>query len=159
MLYLYEDHLVELVREKPYSNIVTVMVTNRDALALLAKYSKTRATAISHYLYRGAVHIADNSLPLELSDEQLDAIEVVDRVTPEPVAFYYEYDVKIDGEYALEYGYCWAEEAESRLLSIQEDIEDLRSEPVFFPLFRIPRQLVSVNRTNTSGNSGDETNQ
>jgi hypothetical protein len=158
MLYIYEDHLVDIVREKPYSNLVTVLVTNPESLKAFGKFSPVRPTAISHYLYRGAIHLSEDRLPLILTREQLDEIEEVDRITPEPIAFLFEYEVSAESGVSRKRGYCWADDQVAQYQLLLDQTTNLLSDVTFYPLFRIPTALLGSTTKSEIGKADPETN-
>ena len=159
MLYIYENHLVDIVREKPYSNLVTVLVTNPESLRAFAKFSPVRPTAISHYLYRGAIHLSEDRLPLTLSREQFEELDEVDRITPEPVAFLFEYEVSTESGVSRERGYCWADDQDAQYQSLLDKTPNLLSEVTLYPLFRIPTALLATHTKSEIGYADPDANE
>jgi len=86
-----------------------------------------------------------DSSPLRVSAFDYSNLEKLERLTPEPACFIYEY-AYLSGEdqAAGDYGYCWPNEIDSVTYNLMTSEKELLGEPVFLPLFKIPGELVSA---------------
>ena len=145
MLFDFDGHLVDVVRERPYRNVLTVRASSHKALKAFRTASSADMVKVPHHLYPFIIHIDEDSSPLNITYPTAKSIEVVDRLTPEPACFIYEYCyVPEDGDYIGDYGYCWPYEVESTTDYLMTGEKELVGEPVFLPLFKIPGELVGA---------------
>jgi hypothetical protein len=145
MLFNFGDHFVDVVRERPYREVLTVRASTPKALKQFRGVSSADVVKVPHHLYPYIIHVHEDSSPLNISYPTASSIEVVDRLTPEPACFIYEYCyVPEQGDYIGDYGYCWPDEVESTTEYLMSGERELVGEPIFLPLFRIPGELVSA---------------
>jgi len=158
MLLQYQDQLVEIVREKPYAKVLTVMATNLAILKDFYVRTPSRVMASTHYIYRWMIHISEDNLPLDVNRETLDQIEVVERITTEPISFRYDY-AHADAQSNMTFagGYCWANEKDLVEASLYSESIGMIGEPLFIPLFRVPMQLIHTSREQADGESNPDT--
>jgi hypothetical protein len=91
------------------------------------------------------IHVDMDSCPLRISAFDFKKVEVVDRLTPEPVCFVYDYAYyDEEGQIQGDYDYCWPQEKDQVFQNLLSSEKDMVSEPAFLPLFRIPRELVGA---------------
>lgn len=159
MLFLYQDHLVDVVHETSYPSLMTARASSEDALIQLIGTTSSEIVKVPHHLYPFIVHVHEDQFPIVLSHQLSKAIEQVDRLTPEPACFIYEYCYESEDETNIgDYGYCWPDEVDSTKDYLMTGDKNLIGEPVFLPLFRIPGELVNA-PTSLEGffnTSGDE---
>jgi hypothetical protein len=142
MLFQIQENFVDIVRERPYKNVLTVMATNFGALKEFYVRTPARVLPIAHHLYRGIIHIADSNLPFDVDLSVLEELEVVERLTPAPVTYYYEYaHPDLQGNMTFAGSYCWADELEKVEQSLVEEVTDMIGDPLFIPIFRVPASL------------------
>ena len=91
MLFQIEESFVEIVREHQYKNVLTVMSTTPKGLREFYVRTPSNILPVAHHIYKLMIHIADSNLPFDVEPEVLAKVEVTDRLTPEPVSYYYEY--------------------------------------------------------------------
>ncbi len=144
MLFEFEGNLVDIVKERPYKGIYTVRAASGRALRKFRKSSGGEMIKVPHHLFPFVIHIGEYSLPYKIPLAVQSDIEVVDRLTPEPACFLYEYAYEEDGRLHGDYGYCWPDEIEEtrdRLIYTEKPIE---GDPIFVPIFRIPGELIGA---------------
>jgi len=158
MLVPFQQNFIEIVREQPYKRVLTVMATSSMHLREFSVRSRSQVIPVAHHVYRAMVHVAESNLPLEMDLEALSDVETVERMTPPPVAYYYEYaHAGLKGNMEFSGSYCWAEE----LLKLEQSLlgkeQGMIGDPVFIPLFRVPMQLIHSSREKTDGESNPDT--
>jgi hypothetical protein len=105
------------------------------------------------------IHIADTNLPIGLDPEVLAQIEVVERLTAEPISYYYEYaHPNFSKGMTFSGSYCWADELEDVEKSLFMDAEDMIGDPLFIPLFRLPASLILPGRGKPEQDNNKEEN-
>jgi hypothetical protein len=145
MLFLYQNHLVDVVQEIPYPSLLTARASSAEALNQLVGSTSSEIVKVPHHLYPFIVHVNEDQLPITLSHQLSNAMEVVDRLTPEPACFIYEYCYESEDEKNIgDYGYCWPDEVDSTRDYLMSGEKSLMGDPVFLPLFRIPSELVNA---------------
>lgn len=145
MLFQYGDHFVDIVKEQPYKNIYTVRSSSPRALKDFRDATSSEMVKVPHHIYPYIVHIHEDSSPLRVPYPMASSIEVVDRLTPEPACFIYEYCYEQEGgDYIGEYGYCWPHEVESTADYLLTGEREIVGDPTFLPLFKIPGELVNA---------------
>jgi hypothetical protein len=158
MLFQYQDQLVEVVKERPYNKVLTVMATNLAVLKDFHVRTASRVMPSTHYIYRWMIHISESNLPFDVEQETLDQIEVVDRITTEPISYRYDYShADLQSNMTFAGGYCWANEKELVEASLYLETVGMIGEPLFMPLFRVPMQLIHSSREKTDGESNPDT--
>jgi hypothetical protein len=157
MLFLHQENFIEIVREQPYKNLLTVMATNQAALREFIFRTPSKIMPLVHPINRWMIHVGDTNLGIAISPEALDQVEVVDRLTGEPSNFHFQYSyLDLEGKTAIGKGYCWAEELEQTLQQIEATEPDLIGEIICTPLFRVNRSLITPKRPeNPNNNSND----
>ena len=159
MLFTFQSSFVEIVRERPYKNVLTVMATNPTVLREFYVRTPSRVMPVAHHFYRLMIHIADTNLPIDVDPEVLAQIEVVERLTAEPISYYYEYaHPNISKEMTFSGSYCWADELEDVEKSLFMDVEDMIGDPLFIPLFRLPASLILPGRGKPEQDNNKEEN-
>ena len=143
ILYQIDDHFVDVVREMPYPGIMTVRASSEEALAPFKDMTLGEIVQVPHHIYTHIVHVPTPVLETTFDWKDLSKTEFVERLTPEPAAFGYEYawDDE-DGKAWGEYGFCWPHEIQSTMKNILEGERNILGDPAFMPLFYIPRELV-----------------
>lgn len=145
MLFNFEDQLVDVVIENAYKNVFTVRASTAVALKPFRRSSIAEMVQVPHHLYPYLIHVDMDASPLRVSAFDYKNIEKLERLTPEPACFVYEYAYSTgDGETVGDYGYCWTNEIESVTNNLMADEKELLGDPVFLPLFKIPGELVSA---------------
>jgi hypothetical protein len=143
MLFNFEDQLVDVVIEKPYKNVFTIRASTSKALKSFRESSIAEMVKVPHHLYPYLIHIDMDSSPLRVSAFDYKKIEKLDRLTPEPACFVYEYAYSTDeGQVSGDYGYCWPDEIDWVTNNLMTSEKELLGDPVFLPLFIIPGELV-----------------
>lgn len=145
MLYQLGDSFVDVVREKPYEALLTVRASSAEALDRFKDMTLGEIVQVPHHIYTHMVHVPTPVLETELDWKDLRQVEEVERLTPEPVAFGYEYAHEDeDGKAWGEYGFCWPDEIESVKYDLQTCDKNILGEPAFMPIFYIPSELVGA---------------
>jgi hypothetical protein len=160
MLFLYQNHLVDVVHESPYPRLFTVRASSTEGLNELLGSTSSEIVQVPHHIYPYLIHVHEDQFPIKVSHQALRDIEVVDRLTPEPTCFTYEYCYASEDDRNIgEYGYCWPNEVGSTREYLMSGEREILGEPVFLPLFRIPGELVNAPAPYLEGEfnlSGDE---
>ncbi len=152
MLIHIEGVFVDVVREAPYKNVLTVRASDPKSLARFASSTCSEVIQVPHPYYPYIIHIDEYVIPLKLDYQLYKDIEVVDRLTPEPACFVYEYAYEEeDGSITGEYGYCYPHEVESTTDYLMSQERQPINEPVFLPLFYFPGELVGAPVTFADG--------
>ena len=158
MLFQFQESFVEIVRERPYNNVLTVMASSPKSLREFYVRTPSHVLPVAHHVYKMMIHISESNLPFDLDPTVLAELEVVDRLTAAPVSYYYEYaHPDLSGNMTFSGSYCWAEQLEEIEKSIAVDVEDMIGDPLFIPLFRVPMQLIHASNKNQDGNSATDT--
>lgn len=145
MLYQLGDSFVDVVHEKPYEELLTVRASSVEALERFKDMTLGEIVQVPHHIYTHIVHIPIPVLETELNWRDLRNVEEVERLTPEPAAFGYEYAHEDeDGKAWGEYGFCWPNEIESVKQSLLTSERNILGEPAFMPIFYIPGELVGA---------------
>lgn len=157
MLFQFQESFVEIVRERPYNNVLTVMSSNPKSLREFYVRTPSHVLPVAHHVYKMMIHISESNLPFDVDPTVLAELEVVDRLTAAPVSYYYEYaHPDLSGNMTFSGSYCWAEQLEEIEKSIAADVEDMIGDPLFIPLFRVPMQLIHASNKNQHGNSATD---
>lgn len=158
MLFQFQESFVEIVRERPYNNVLTVMASSPKSLREFYVRTPSHVLPVAHHVYKMMIHISESNLPFDVDPTVLAKLEVVARLTATPVSYYYEYaHPDLSGNMTFSGSYCWAEQLEKIEKSIAVDIEDMIGDPLFIPLFRVPMQLIHASNKNQDGNSATDT--
>lgn len=145
MLVSVDGTYVDVVREAPYTRVITVRASDPESLARFASSTCAEVIQVPHPYYPYMIHIDEYVIPLKLHYTQEKEIEVVDRLTPEPVCFVYEYAYEEDdGTFTGEYGYCYPNEVQSTTDYLMSQEKQPVNEPVFLPIFYFPGELVGA---------------
>jgi hypothetical protein len=160
MLFQFQESFVEIVRERPYKDVLTVMATTPRSLREFYVRTPSHVLPVAHHIYKVMIHISESNLPLDVEPELLQELEVVDRLTAAPVSYYYEYaHPDLSGNMSFSGSYCWAGELSDIEKTLVTEIEDMIGDPLFIPLFRVPMQLIHASNKTQDGNSAtDSTN-
>ena len=157
MLFQFQESFVEIVRERPYNNVLTVMASSPKSLREFYVRTPSHVVPVAHHVYKMIIHISESNMPFDLDPTVLAELEVVDRLTAAPVSYYYEYaHPDMSGNMTFLGSYCWAEQLEEIEKSIAVDVEDMIGDPLFIPLFRVPMQLIRASNKNNEGNSATD---
>ena len=157
MLFQFQESFVEIVRERPYKDVLTVMATTPGSLREFYVRTPSHVLPVAHHIYKMMVHISESNLPFDIEPGLLAELEVVDRLTAAPVSYYYEYaHPDISGNMTFSGSYCWADELANIEKSLASEIEDMIGEPLFIPLFRVPMQLIHASNKTQDGNSATD---
>jgi len=158
MLFQFQESFIEIVRERPYKNVLTVMATNARSLKEFYTRTPSHLLPATHHIYKLMLHISESNLPFGVMPEVLAEIEVVERLTAAPVSYYYEYaHPDLSGKMTFSGSYCWADELSDVEKSLLENTEDMIGEPLFIPLFRVPMQLIQASNRQQGGESATDT--
>jgi len=145
MLFNFEGQLVDVVIESAYKNLFTIRASTARALRSFRRSSIADMVRVPHHLYPFMIHVDMDSSPLRVNAFDYTKIEKLDRLTPEPACFVYEYAYSTgESEAAGDYGYCWPNEIDWVTENLMTSEKELLGEPVFLPLFKIPGELVSA---------------
>jgi hypothetical protein len=157
MLFHFQESLIEVVRERPYERLLTVMATNPRSLKEFYVRTPSQIVPVANHTYKLLIHISETNLPFFIEPEALAEIEVVERLTPEPVAYYCEYaHPNSEGNMTFSGRYCWAEELFLVENSLLANHEDMLGKPLFIPLFRVPMQLIHASNKQQNGDSATD---
>jgi hypothetical protein len=152
MLFLLNENFIEIVRERPYRNVLTLMASNQVALKEFMHKTPSKLLPIVHPLNRWMIHISERNLGLEISAEILAEIEQVDRLTAEPINYFCQYAyLDSEGKVARGSSYCWSEELDQTVQLLESSELDLIGDVTCIPLFRVSRALISPNRQANPG--------
>lgn len=163
MLFLYEGEFVEVIRESSYESVLTLCSNNAYLLGAITSQTGTMAETVElhNQNHMWALHVpGDRSLEL-LKGISWREIEVVDRITGEPVAYAYDYILeseanKTEGTSWGDYGYCWPEEIESTKARLFEREDPAAGEVIFVPIWTTPDELTGAPRQQIKWDVEDE---
>jgi hypothetical protein len=97
---------------------------------------------VPHHIYKHLLHVPKPVLEAKLDWKDLKNVEQLERLTPEPAAFAYEYAVEHeDGTVSGEYWFCWPHEIEGVKEGLLGSDQNILGEPSFISLFYIPAEL------------------
>lgn len=142
MLFLTESGLIDIVRESIYTGVLTVRSSNPIALTELSRSSQARIVRVPDQYYPWVTHIPAEKLQMEISQIVLQQIEIIERLTPPPIAYVYEQSIGGEGGEVRTYGYCWPSELSTTKHAFEKSTSKSYKGPVFLPLFQIPKQLL-----------------
>ena len=145
MLYQIDNSFVDVVHETPYVDLLTVRASSEEDLKAFTGMTMGEVLTVPHHIYKFILHVPKPVLEVKLDWKDLKNVEQVDRLTPEPAAFAYEYAVEHDdGTLRGEYWYCWPHEIEGVKESLLVSEQNILGEATFVPLFYIPNELVGA---------------
>jgi hypothetical protein len=145
MLYQIDNGFVDVVHETPYEGLLTVRASNEDDLKAFTGMTMGDVLTVPHHIYKYILHVPKPVLEAKLYWKDLAQVEKVDRMTPEPVAFAYDYAVQQeDGSVAGDYWFCWPHEIEEVKETLLVSERDILGEANFIPLFCLPKELVGA---------------
>ena len=145
MLIHIEGIFVDVVREASYKNVLTVRASSAKDLAMFAASTCAEIVEVPDPYYPHIIHIDEYVIPIKLNYPLHSEIEVVERLTPVPACFVYEYAYEEeDGSITGEYGYCYPGELEGTAEYLMSQERQPISEPVFLPMFRFPGELLGA---------------
>ena len=132
MLFEIDGNFVDVVHERPYEELLTIRASSAEALVRFKDMTLGEIVQVPHHIYTHIVHVPSPVLETQLSWKDLRFVEEVDRLTPEPAAFGYEYaHEEEDGKVRGDYGFCWPDEIESTKINLYEREYNLIGEPSF----------------------------
>ena len=145
LLVFIDGVYVDIVRESCYRNVLTVRASDKKSLQKVASCTSADIVQVPHPYYPFIVHIDEYVIPINFHHSHNKNIEVLDRLTPEPVCFVYEYAYEEqDGSVTGEYGYCYPDEVQSTSDYLMSQERQPINEPVFLPLFYFPGELIGA---------------
>lgn len=157
MLFHFQESSIEIVRERPYERLLTVMATKSRTLKEFFVRTPSQIVPVAKQTYKLILHISETNLPFFIEPETLAAIEVVERLTPEPAAYYCELaHPNSEGNLTFSGRFCWEEELHIVEDSLLANNEDMLGEPLFVPLFKVPMQLIHASNKQQNGDSARE---
>lgn len=157
MLFHFQESFIEIVRERPYERLLTVMATNPRSLKEFYVRTPSQIVPVANHTFKLLIHISETNLPFFIEPEALAELEVVDRLTASPVSYYYECaHPDLSGNMKFSGRYCWAEQLLEIEKSIAADVEDMIGDPLFIPLFRVPMQLIHASNKLQNGDLATE---
>jgi hypothetical protein len=157
MIFQFQESFVEIVRERPYKNVLTVMATTPRSLREFYVRTPSNVLPVTHHIYKAMIHISDSHLPFDVSPELLENVEVVERLTAPPISYYCEYaHPDLSQNMTFSGRYCWADELLRVETALRANTSDMIGEPLFIPLFRVPMQLIQASNKHTKGDSAPE---
>lgn len=141
MLYQLGDSFVDIVVETPYKNVLTIRASSEEQLKTFQNMTPS-ILQVPHHIYTHIIHIPVDVIGREFNWKDISKVEQVDRLTPEPAAFVYDFAYEEeDGKVVGDYGYCWPGETEEVTNSLITGERELLGDPTFLPVFHIPREL------------------
>ena len=142
MLYEIDGNFVDVVRESPYPDVLTIRASSTAALDKFTGMTVGDVLTVPHHIYQHILHVAKASLETKLHWKDLSNVEVLDRLTPEPAGFCYDYATEDEeGNLIGHYSYCWPHEIEEERNRLMHGEEPVAVEPTFIPVFYLPREL------------------
>ena len=142
MLYQLGDSFVDIVIETPYEGVLTVRASSEEQLARFKGMTCGEIIQVPHHIYTHIIHIAEDVIDREFDWRDLRNAEKVARLTPEPTAFAYDFAYEQEnGEITGDYSFCWPHETAEVTRSLLTGDKLVLSEPIFIPIFYIPREL------------------
>jgi hypothetical protein len=145
MLFNFHNGPVDIVREKPYTGVVTLRSSDREAVALFEDMTPCEVLKVPHHMYPWILHFNEGNLPSEIDLELFDKFEVVERLTPEPVAFAVECTYRDEyGKVVESYDYCWPQDIDIAHAKANYEHENVVESIKFLPLFKIPNKLLGI---------------
>lgn len=148
MLFLVNENFIEIVRERPYKGVLTLMASNQLALKEFMYRTPSKLMPVVHPVNRWMLHVSERNLGLDISAETMAELEQVERLTAEPINYFYQYAyLDHEGKVALSSGYCWADELDQILQNVESTESDLIGDVTCIPLFRVSRALINPSRS------------
>jgi hypothetical protein len=145
MLFEFVSGLVDIVRERPYEGVVTLRSSRRETIEMWESVGPGKVLKVPHHLYPWILHLAEGNLDSDIRQEDLKNIEVVDRLTPEPVAFAVEWTYKNEEGFIVSgYDYCWPQDTDVAANQVSFEYDNLVDTAKFLPLFEIPNKLLGL---------------
>jgi hypothetical protein len=142
MLYQLGDSFVDIVVETPYKSVLTIRASSEEALKPFTNITSGRVVQVPHHIYTHIIHISEDVIGREFSWKDLLNVEKIERLTPEPTAFVYDYAYEEeDGTITGDYWFCWPHEIEEVTHSLRTGEKEILGDPTFIPIFFIPREL------------------
>jgi hypothetical protein len=152
MLFEFVSGLVDIVHEKPYPGVVTLRSSTYDAVAYFEEITPNKVLKVPHHLYPWILHLCQGNLPSEISQDALKDIEVLERLTPEPVAFAVEWTYRDEhGVVVSDYDVCWPQDQDIARNRVAYDHDELIDVVSFLPLFEIPKKLLGISEEADEG--------
>lgn len=145
MLYQVDTSFVDVVHERPYEDLLTVRASSEEDLQAFTGMTMGEVLTVPHHIYKYLLHVPKPVLEAKLDWKDLKNVEQLERLTPEPAAFAYEYAVEHeDGTVSGEYWFCWPHEIEGVKEGLLTSDQNILGEASFIPLFYIPNELVGA---------------
>ena len=145
MLFEFENGIIDIVREKPYPGVVTIRSSSYEAVALYALMTPSKIVKVPDPIYPWILHLNEGNLPSEIDAVHLENLEILERLTPEPVAFAVEWTYKDElGQVAGDFDYCWPQDQDIAQAKVNYEYENLVESIKFLPLFEIPNKLLGL---------------
>ena len=142
MLYQLGDSFVDIVKEASYKGVLTIRASSEDALKSFTGLTSGRIVQVPHHIYTHIIHIPADVIGREFDWKDLRNVEMVERLTPEPTAFVYDYAyTEEDGSVTGDYWFCWPNEVDDVNHVLFTGEKEILGDPIFIPLFYIPREL------------------
>lgn len=152
MLFEFLGGLVDIVREKPYPGVVTLRSSTYEAVGYFEGITPNPVIKVPHHLYPWILHLCQGNLPSELSQEALKDIEVLERLTPEPVAFAAEWTYRDESDVVVsDYDVCWPQDQDVIRNKVAYEHDELIDVVKFLPLFEIPKKLLGIKEDDDEG--------
>jgi hypothetical protein len=130
------------VVEAPYDRVLTIRASSEEALKPFTRLTSGQVVQVPHHIYTYIIHISEDVIGREFDWKDIRNVEKVDRLTPEPTAFVYDFAYEEeDGKVTGDYGYCWPNEIEEVTYTLRTSEKEILGDPSFIPIFFIPREL------------------
>jgi hypothetical protein len=156
MLFFVENDFVEVFFERTYPGVLTFCSNEPDLLTTLAQKTGTMGEPIElhNQNHKWALHVPADTTNDLVSLVNFKDIETIDRITPPPLAYAYDYVLTSaleeqeakGGPLFGDYGYCWPEEIEKtrdRMLNCEDPVY---GELYFIPIWTLPNELTGAPR-------------
>lgn len=136
MMFLTKGGFIDVVREKDMGGMLTVRATTLPALAQLKRrtFSKPVLAVRDAATWPYLLHMRAEDINAALKNHKAYGAEKIRRVSPKPVAFYYN-AWQHEGDDNVQ-GYVWPDEVEDMPYAI-----DGFDEWEFYPVFEVPAEL------------------
>lgn len=143
MLFTTEFGMVEIVKEIPYPGVFTILASDAETLKEFTKCTLAEIQMVPHHIYTHIIHVPEDNMLSSFDWKNLRAVESVERLTPLPAAYVYEYVWQTDEEedLSVEYSYCWPHQVDQVRESILQSDKAIEGGIAFMPVFRVPREL------------------